>query len=227
MTAAEVIHVIRTVLDDGLFWYLGFPEINNCVNQAQMQMINKYHAMDDERALRTLYQYDENLIQNGVLSKDILFPRAARIFENDEEVDFDTWVAEFLSYDIFINYTTHGFAYGKSMPRSAYWTFYKVMNTTIVPPVFESRVKFSTGTIDATGTATSVCNVLYIATPPTFHYQADALNSVPLSLPDEYHMEITLLAAEIANTIDVGEQERGDVAIQQAGQKLNLENTVG
>ena len=24
MTPAEVIHVIRTVLDDGLFWYLGF-----------------------------------------------------------------------------------------------------------------------------------------------------------------------------------------------------------
>jgi len=42
-------------------------------------------------------------------------------------------------------------------------------------------------------------------------------------LPAEYHPEVAMLAAELANNIDVGELERGDIAIPQAGQRLTLE----
>jgi len=221
MTPAEVIHVMRTVLDDGLFWYLGFNEINRCVNQAQMQMIDKYHGLDDERALRPLYVYDQGIADNGVLSQEILYPRAARIFENEDDPDIDSWVAEYLTYNIFINYASPGIVYLTAMPRSAYWTYYKVMNTLLTPPVFETRVRFSRGS------ATALCNVLYIAVPPQFNYQANGLNSVGLSVPEEYHMEIALLAAELANNIDAGEMERGDIAVAQAGHRLTLQNAGG
>ena len=226
MTPAEVMHTIRTVLDDGLFRYLGFAEINRRINQAQMQMIDKYHGLDDERALRPLYVYDTGVANGGTLSRDLLYPRAARIFENDEDVDFDSWVAEYLTYNVFINYTSPGIVYATSMPRSAYWTYYKVMNTLVTPNQFETRVRFSRGS------DTALCNVLYIATPLPFDYQVNRLNSqgnppVGLSVPEEYHLEIALLAAELANNIDVGERERGEVAIEQMGQRVTLQNAGG
>lgn len=222
MTPAEVIHTIRTVLDDGLFWYLGFNEINRCVNQAQMQLIDKYHRMDDERALRPLYVYDVAVDYDGALSQELLYPRAARLNYKKDNAN-TSWELEYLSYNVFSNFASPGIIYGKSMPRSTYWTYYKTMSIT---NVFETRVRFTIPTDVQVGTETrpiQTCNVLYIKVPPLFNYQATGLNSVNLSVPNEYHLEVALLAAELANNIDVGERDRGDTAIEQMGQKLTLE----
>jgi hypothetical protein len=217
MTAAETVALVRMLLDDGVLWYLGINEINRCINQAQLFMIDKYHRMDDERALRTLYQQDFGLTNNSELSRILLYPRAARIYSLPDDDMYDSWAAEYLSYEVFINYEAPGIVYNTPMPRSAYWTYYHKMDNG-TPPTMKTYVRFSKGTSDD-----SVCDVLYIAYPVPFEYSLDGSVDVPLSLPAEYHPEVAMLAAELANNIDVGELERGDIAIPQAGQRLTLE----
>ncbi|MEJ5245822.1 MAG: hypothetical protein WHV28_08995 [Bacteroidota bacterium] len=218
MTAAEVLHSVRMLLDDGLLWYFTYPAINSIINQAQMTLIDKYHGLDDERALRPLYVYDTNLPNNGVLSAPLLYPRAARVTVNGD-TDILSWVAEYITYDVFINYNSPGVIYNTPMPRSVYWTYYKTQDAN---GNYVTQVLFS----DPQGNAT--CNVLYIRVPPLYDYQVNGLASnggppVGLSLPEEYHPEVVLLAAELANNIDVGEMERGASFNTKAGEKLPIQ----
>ena len=219
MTAQETIHLIRMVLDDGFFWYLGWNEVNRCVNQAQLQLIDKYHGLDDERALRPLYVV-ETVTNGAVLSSELLYPRGAQLLLDNED-DINAWVAEYLTYDTFINYIAPGIVYTTAMPRNAYWTFRNRYDITAA--VRQSIVNF---TFPA-ATPSTLCEVSYIAKPQTFFYIPNQLGITPLALPAEYHVEVAMLAAELCNNIDVGETERAEVAFDQPGQHLTFDRVGG
>jgi hypothetical protein len=99
----------------------------------------------------------------------------------------------------------------------AYYTI-KKKYITVPNPAYQTQLIYNN--------INAIADFWFIKTPPLFVFDAiNILNTVPLSVPQEYHPQICSIAAEILNDIDVGEGERGDVVFQN--QRLTIEGVGG
>ena len=223
MTPQETIDVVRMLLDDSVNWYVPIREIVRCVNEAQRALIEAYHQTSDERALRPLYVTDYNVSDLGFTSAMIQYPRACRIAEQPiafpRDNDYNSLCAEYIHSPLNFNIPLQTTDLAVAMPRNALWTYRYAVDP--ADGRFKSQITFSDGTPIAPKT-TKVAIVTYIAVPPAFTYTGTPASDVPLTLPREYHLDVATLAAEYANDIDVGEYERGQIAIAGQGERLTL-----
>lgn len=224
MTSSQTMQLIRTLLDDGRDWFPTTDEIVRTINQAQITKIHEYYAAGDERALRPLYRQTARF-SNGALVGDTvagtvyqcLYPRALKIFDNVSTPLSQGNHADYVPEDVFFNYSAPGASPGTTFPRTVRYTITKAYDA------FYSDIETYCYFTDGGNSSPTVCAILwYIVTPLPFTFNKLSLTGTALQLPEEYHPEIAMLAAEILNDMDVNEVERGDVAFQN--QRLTLDS---
>ena len=144
-----------------------------------------------------------------------MYPRALRIFN---EGDNETLVATYLEPQLFYNYVQPSYILGAEFPRAAYYTIEKKdFPLSWDPPsppvsVFGTKIRYKWQWLDSHAT------LWFIAEPPPFDF-GDIARS--LWLPEECHIEVVTLAAELLNDMDVGERERGEAVFEN--QRLTLQ----
>lgn len=228
MTALETVRFVEMMLDDSIDWY--FPDILKAINEAQIYTVRKYYAMQNERALRTLYRKDQFLqLYDTIYYRDalgqkttpavVMYPRSARVYE-DETFETNSYTANYIDYFHYINnqfprYESFDGNLNTRFPKTVYYTLHKLMNN----GTLETQIYFNAVLPG------SRIDIWYIKQPETFNVDYVLPIDVPLELPAEFHPEIASLAAEMLNDIDVNERERGDITFQN--QKLNLTNPSG
>lgn len=226
MTAEETVQTIRMLLDDSRDTYFVLSEINKVVNEVQMRFIHEAYTKEDERLLRPLYRY--NTFSNGdkVLSVEgekLLYPKSCRLTPMPNPVD-DPMVTQLARYILpkdFLYYKARYFQPGAVFPREAVYTI-KNKPIGFIPEAEYFAYIYINGELHTRA------HLWFIVWPTPFNYTPPTpevvdLDSYPLSIPVEYHLDVCLAAAELLNNTDVGEMERGDIAITQMGQRLKYE----
>lgn len=218
MTALETLNHVRMILDEGSNDnFFTTEEIINTINEAQLDKIEEFISVNDERALRTLYR-TSNLLSNGDLvtatdNSAVFFPRSCRVYPDLN--DLDNYICPtFIPYSRYKNYRSPNIS-NTYIPKNALYSIQK----TYIAPTYQTLLFFDTPPV-ATDTR---ADLTYVKVPETF----SVAGNVPLELPSEYHIAIAAYAAEKLNNIDVGERERGDIAIVQIGQRLNIRTSGG
>lgn len=217
MTPSETVHMVRMLIDDSRDWFPTLEYVNSAINEAQIMVIKKLYALQEERGLRTLYR-ETGYIPNGsiIQSQDseprkLLFPRVCRKKSLITHSDNTSHIITYIDKNVYLNYITRDDREGKRQPRFSYYTIIKEIRDDELFDILYFSSK----------TSEEVANLWFISYPPKFIYENKPNTDVGLSLPDEYHFDIVTLAAEIINDIDVGEIERGQFIPEN--QRLNLE----
>ena len=232
MTASENFQMVMMLLDDSRATYAKDTEFNRAINEAQLRKLNEYYISQEERALRPLYRQTAFLDNDAEIidadDRRLLYPRSCRIFKTTGQAEGKALMAEHINEDVYLNYvrSVHRELGGQNFPRSAYYTIIKdsVAVIGMGNPINRIRTKIRF----TKGSSGNRAILWYIAYPKTYFWdvlQAGSVNIQNLELPEEYHIEVCTLAAEIINDMDVGELERGAIAFQN--QRLNLEKVGG
>ena len=208
--------MIRMLLDDARDWFPTTDELYNAMTQAQMKVVERAYREGDERALRLLYREASPLLASGevicqeliALRRVVLYPRACRLYEDEQIEDCAGVVANYVSPDVYFNYTYPDFAINSVFPRDAVYTVIGRWN--YLGNNYYDQIIYFNGDADARA------RFVFIVKPDPISVLASNYQ-----LPEEYHPMINTLAAELLNDMDVGEMERGDATYQN--QKLTLE----
>lgn len=205
MTASEVVYMVRSYLDDGINWRVGQSELNWAINEAQDKLIEMGYSSQDERMLRPLYTSSFFLQTNtpisGAASGEFMYARGCKIWEDVTAQSGITFgqTAEYVSHPTYLNYVFPDFGSGYIFPRQAVYTITKdtVAGTSLAYLQFNHAG------------ANARAKLWYIARPPRFNYdKVWRAFDQGLSIPEEYHIYVCNLAAELLNSNDVGETER-------------------
>jgi hypothetical protein len=176
------------------------------INIAQIKTIEKYYAIQEERALRTLYTKIEDVIDGDIIP-NFMYPRALVV---KGEVPF---TSRFEPNDIYINYVK-GFGSAAGFPKTAVYTINQQLGT-------RNAVQYILNFND------SLLADFYYLFRPSFGATTQWINGMSvqgIALPPEYHLEVCCLTAELINDLDVNEQERGEPVYQN--QRMNLKDTL-
>lgn len=235
MTPIETRNMVRMLTDDGYDWYPNL--IIDAINEAQTQIILKYLQEDNERVLRPLYRtarvvsYDtvNALTVNTVINSQDAFNiepisiRSVKIYPTARTDDRTYIVASHVDYPTYINYANPMFSTrGRTMPQVAWYTVLKLDDAT--KPTTANR---KTWVVNFSRTNNSdQADVTFVARPVPFACDTTRAtpNQFPLSLPNEIHPEVCLLAAEIINNRDVGEQDRSTYRSMSPDQRITIES---
>lgn len=218
-----------------------YVESDFCLNSSVTTLLNKtvnWYNKDTQTAKISTVP-DDVIISSNELIK-VLYPRFCRVFcgdnlaTNTNDENERTWSKDaiYIEPHLWANYSNVGFADDQRFPRDAVYTIVSYPRYSSSPIAnydeyeFIYRLHFYPPPYQRLGTQ-NVCTakLWYIRVPKLFHYDVtNTDNNVPLSLPREYHPEICALAAELLNDLDVGEMEKGDIAVANLGQRVDLEN---
>ncbi len=237
MTTYETIDYIRMLIDDGVDWFPTLPELLNIINEAQYRVIHKALTVKDEKALRPLYRdsvdltsADISLNDSVVLPVDttagtgVLSSRSCRINNQSAPSTSVEVVATYLPYGEYLNYTNPAFRKGLTYPRTVYYTLIKKNDLFGAGATTFRTIIYFSNIVGYTATAV----LRYVTHPLAFnHSYTISADRIELSLPIEYHPTVCAIAAEIINNADVGEYERGEIALPQMGQRLTLAQSGG
>ena len=231
MTPYETISLLRMMLDEGREQYFPLNEVNRVINEAQLAKLREYYIGNDEIALRPLYREtvwlnkpalggNEILDNNGMT---LLYPKSCRIKTDSAYTDDLSVMSTYIEPELYFNNNLPGFRTGDIFPHKSMYTLQREPVAVLGVVVRNLSVLYFQG--DMTG-AIPQAKMWYVAYTMPFSFSTGGFaTNVPLQLPAEYHIEVVTLAAEILNDIDVKEEDRGDVAIEQIGQRINIEET--
>lgn len=248
MTPIEVLYAVRELLDDTRDWY--FPNIIWAINKAQISVIRDLYSIQDEYGLRPLYRYDTDLENGSIIgesdpitlqkikpSNQVLYPRTCYLYVLDDRLQ-GTGI--------------QGFRVPKTQIRATYLdlsVYHQLPLTPVIPydisltfpTVYPKRAVYTLITSDTTSNTTRIlfnqqgsnirAELYYIEKPPDFGFilndNGEIVNAQNLSLPLLYFPEVIGRAAEILNTQDVSETDRGDWLNVYAGEnRLTLEQVL-
>ncbi|KKN79175.1 hypothetical protein LCGC14_0341920 [marine sediment metagenome] len=229
MDALQTVNMVRLLLDDSIDWF--HDDIISAINESQMRLIRQYYLAGDERSLRTLYFKNEALSDGDYITYTIpsdptatptllLYPRACRIYNKGLDTGIESLTATYLEPQLYYNYDKPGYYIDDEFPRAAYYTIEKkqflIDNSDPLNPVYEwgTKIRFIKQLQESHAT------LWFIAEPPLFAYTTGIGQSRSLWLPEECHIEVATLAAELLNDYDVGERERGEAVFEN--QRLTL-----
>lgn len=214
MTAIETMRFIRMLLDDSRDWFPTTAEVVNLVNEAQIRKIHEYYIKMQERALRPLYRESTGLSDGDQIvsgTRPLMFPRACRVNKSGEDDGYSLH-ARYMDPARYYNYAPPGSMPSDRFPRTIYYTITKQYDAT--DGALETYFHISDTDLEA--------KLLWVIDPTPFNYDENTPgNNISLAISEEYHHEVSILAAELANTIDVGERERGMVAFEN--QRLTVD----
>lgn len=231
MTAQEVVNTVRLLIDSGHEWYADFAMLERIINTAQMKILEAYVAKGEERVFRNLVVLESNLqvndINKGVIRTAfaIFQPRHCIIkVQPPNEGELFVRQLSYMAPPLFFNDDYLGRKYLRAvtnLPRIAYWTYKNLWDLTNAIQYSEVEILnynenanyFQDGNVDL--------YLTYIRYPFLFSL-ATAQN---LELADEVHLEVAALAAELVNTIDVLEYERGLALPPESGARITLDKT--
>ena len=222
MTSLQTVNMVRLLLDDARDWFWPIAEIIASVNEAQNRILRMAYMAGDERCLRPLYRLGSGLQDNTVVldplsGNPLLYPRSCRVYQFNGVARppiSQTQTATYIEEPTYYNYLTTEMVRINSgtvtFPRAAFYTIVKAFNTGTGR--LEATIRFSSPNAQTTA------DLWFIPELQPFTYtDPTALNDTPLQLPNEYHMRITTLAAELLNDLDVNERERGNLVFQNTG----------
>lgn len=218
MTSEQTIRLIRMFLDDTRDFFPHTSEVLRAINEAQHRKIYEYYMRHDERALRPLYRQTARVAPGATISDQynmqVMFPRACIIYQDYVVPSSLGYFADFLPEETYFNYDKSQWLPGStSVTRACYYT---------VTRGYDPALLDNWSYLYFTGPDTASAVLYYIAFPRPFTFDNGTLVGVPLQVSSEYHTEIAMLAAELLNDMDVGEQFRGDAVYQN--QRLTLED---
>ena len=236
MTSIEVMNTVRMLLDDGIDWYAKTSHVVDVINEAQIRMLDIFITANEYRALRPLTYLvsavdmrQPSLVINNIVGFDgtnVRHPyqiNSVVVYPNYRQTeiradDFGLY-ANYVAPEIFLNYETIYGPYFDNTntfiqqiePHNLYYTIHKTLTA---PHSHITQIKYTNGLIED-----SRALVSFIAYPLEFG------ENNTLELASEYHYQVCSMAAEILNSDDVMERERGKVAVPEFGQKLDIEKT--
>lgn len=233
------------MLDDGidrlLYWHndTAVPRLrlHNFIWEAQLIVLKEKLALDDSRAIRPLIvetdvrhvynrnvppeqrrlQFQRYITQSSYYLTKMLAVKSVRII--NDGAPFDTGLmATFLNQGIYRNMDgvyspMPRYTPGSKEPYALYYTIEPDIN-------ISNRVADTACLNYASDPFNTYAHVIWVRYPAPF------APDNTLELPEEYHYEICLRAAELMNTLDVGETERGQVASANLGQRLTMDKAV-
>jgi hypothetical protein len=209
------------MLDDSRDWFPTTDEMVRMINQAQIRKLQEYYIAHDERALRPLYRVTARFSSGALVGDTVggivypcMYPRALRVYPTTQTPEAQGMHADYVTEALFQNYVDPAFDPGSTFPRSARYTITRAYDAFYLDS--ETYCLFS----NVTG-GSNCAKLWYIVYPLPFTFDKLNLTGTTLQVPQEYHPEICMLAAELLNDADVNEIERGDVAFQN--QRLTLE----
>jgi hypothetical protein len=216
MTITETYKFLKMLLDDARFYFVTKPVATRLLNEAQMRIVRKAHLENDERCLRPLYRrmaamanglsWGNSAFTDGRRA-DFLFPRSC-IWHRDVNAVLLN-IGETLNYQEPEMFFSHeGELTGRT--RQGIYTVRKGIYE--FSTIREERNFF----YFTNSSPTNYASITYIRYPLEF-------GDNPLEVPQEYHPAVITLAAELANDLDVNENDRGQPMFQN--QQLSLEGS--
>ena len=225
MTYQESIDFIRILLDSDHEYYCSISMVESAINEAQSNVVNILHVSGDERGLRTLYDiayYNSPTnvvtgIQNDIsIPSKCRYPKGLTVNMKNPGGEPISLFAQYIEYSRYMNLSPRKAAYMQDatsrFPSALYWTYSHSYNAA---DRIDASIKYI---VDATQPDTTA-ELSYIKEPPLFS------PIQPIALPHEYHHVVCLMAAELLNSSDVNELEKGSTidirqGIQQPLQDL-------
>lgn len=225
---------LRMLLDDTKDWY--FDYIVYALNVAQMQLLERNYAMHNEHFLAPFYRYDYDL-QNGDIIQEsdyvlrarvpsrtgVLYPRTCRLYFVSPPLPFpinDYYInCEYVDPEVYqaknIENVVVDAATSMNLNRKFKTSIYTIIDNKIYFEQPHEGVR---------------AELYYIAIPtPIVINIQDSINVTysPPEIPPIYIPELLGLAAEILNTKDVLETQRGDFFnVYQGDRKLTFRSVM-
>ena len=241
MTAQETIAAVRMLLDDSIHHYFEHEMMIYAINEAQLRVIAMGHKEELERMLMPLHEISAPLedgyavLNADTLERDIvLYPRGFVVshivgehaYQYLREGDYKRRLGIETEDTRVLGRTPSDSSYygvGQKYPRVGYYTIHTRNMSATAPLSFDSElysiVFFNSSVEGTTGT------LYYIRHPRPFYAGlANTDDDVALELPDEFHPLVVAIAAEYLNDADVGEEQRGDLQIPDARNRMRLDN---
>lgn len=230
----ELFYSVRLLLDDSRDWY--FPDIIYALNKAQYQLIQQHYFLHNELFLRPFYRYDYNLIPGDVIQEadiitkvrsdgdGVLYPRIAQLYFIN-----DTSPAPIDDYKIPCEYLeAQQFLLRKQQSEIRNPQFTPVLDGAfrdVAYTVIDNKIYY-----DYPHSYTRI-EIFYIKKPRIINVILDNNNRViSYTAPEVEEMfipQLVGLTAEILNTKDVLETQRGDIFnVYQGDKKLTLQNVM-
>jgi len=248
MDAWEVLYSIRMLLDDTRDWY--FANVLWAIDRAQEKVVRRLYAEHNELALRPLYVMDQNILPGNVIREidintgivnpvgRVMFPRFCEFYlvnPNNPNVALPNTniIAKYVPPDKYFrlqfNFVFQPFdpfwnpLQIRAMPRMAYYTVVK--SATNNPETSSLIYPF------APIAPNYRARFYYIRYPRNFATGFDnngnLLNPIGLEIDSIYHPDVIGLAAEILNSQDVQEIQRGEIFnVYQGDAKLTLKDVL-
>jgi len=242
MTNRELTNLIKTLLDDQVAIFHKDELINRAVDEAQLLLIKKAYREGNERLLRPLYRTVSNL-NNGdiiefedltatppVVAERILYPKVLLSYEEIDSDDDTPGIQIDRRRYKQIRYTdTLYFDTNSYRVTDYYYSLYGRMYYTIKPyrdalnnNAQDLRHTLHTNIEDTTRDIKY--QFTYIKVPYQFNQTNPTdLSLYPLEIPQEYHPQVAMIAADILNNVDVLENERNSIAEKQQRQGVKIE----
>jgi hypothetical protein len=228
MTVQETINTVRTLIDSGHEWYADFEMLENIINAAQIKILEAYVAKGEERIFRKLVVFEQDIDVNQAevrTSFPIFQPRHCIIKVAPPGVG-EIFVRQ-LSYlppDKFFagNYMNRYYLrMAIPIPRLCYWTYSNRWDVGTTQQYSAIQIINHNELAAFFIAGSAVLFLTYIRYPILFSLQT----SQGLMLADECHLEVAAMAAEMINTIDVLEYERGLALPPESGARITLDKT--
>lgn len=222
------------LIDDGRDWFPTTEFLVEVINYAQYRTIHDLFKQGDERGLRPLYRESDWLQNTDAVYRLVggeylscLYPRGLKVMADPTITiasttdpitgNMITANAKYLDNNNYFNYSPQDFDTSQPFPSNLYYTITYNYDATADKQLSYIRFTQPNGT-----PRRDYAKLVYIEEPRTFTYTATPATDITLSLPNEYHYIVCSDAAEMVNTLDVGELERSMTAYQN--QKLTYGN---
>lgn len=246
MTAAETVEALRTLLDDSQDWYNDLGILCDVLTEAQRGFVRFAFQKDIEEILLPLYRttylkdtrefqvndYIEEYAINMADPKgdDYMFVKSCRIFipkhdsmivggVNHTNLRYSL-LAEYMPEWKFKQYNYLSQTYGDPSDNidDIYYTVVRFPQRVTLFSQLLYGVNFTHYLPE------QQCKLTYIALPRRFNLDLndDSLDQ-GLVIPRRFIPIVIGIAAEMLNTIDVGEMQRGAASSMQAGERITLE----
>jgi len=227
MTNNQIKNLVKLLLDDYDQVFHKDYLIDKYIDEAQMRLIRKAYMQGDERMLRPLYRTVDDLANGDVVEFEdlvgppivvgerVLYPKVCQFYVDGEDLDRrNRRLAKYVERGLYDNYEYRVVDFFTTFGRFHY-TLDTFIDTITSNQDQRHIIKFNVN--DPTAGRVIKARLTYIKRPFKFN-TADPANVgafYPLEVPAEYHSNIAYLAADMANSIDVLEKDRGSYSALQ------------
>ena len=229
MTNNQVKNLVKLLLDDYNQVFHKDYLLDRYIDEAQLRLIRKAYMQGDERLLRPLYRIVEDLANGDlvefedlvgppiVVGERVLYPKVCQLYlDNSPEANDRKHrrLAKYVERGLYDNYEYRVQDFFTTFGRF-YYTLDTYKDTANADAQSQRHIiKFNVVGVPPQSVK---ARFIYIKRPNKFN-SPDLVNAgqfYTLEIPEEYHPQLAFLAADMANSIDVLERDRGSYSALQ------------